>query len=102
MGSNQVLLGGMMAPASDTAIRSSTSTGIQRKRYRRAPGVDELFELARSTRAADELDARVGSHVLDLQHGRQQLVLQHADIERGDRVGVVASRVRPQRVPRAL
>ena len=63
-GSNQVDFGGMMPPASEIAIRSSTVTGTSRtppppcrsRRPARAPG---------AARAADEIDPLVGAHVAD-------------------------------------
>ena len=85
-GSNHVDFGGMISPASDTAIRSATLTGIQRERDRRLARVDQLLERPGAARAADEIDPLVGAHVGDLQHRRQQPLLQHADVERADRI----------------
>ena len=76
----------MISPASETAIRSATLTGIQRERDRRLAGVDQPLELAGAARAADEIDPLVGADVGDLQHRRQQPLLQHADVERRDRI----------------
>ena len=82
LGSNHVDLGGMISPASDTAIRSATLTGIERERDRRLARIDQPLELAGAARAADEIDPLVGAHVGDLQHRREQPLLQHADVER--------------------
>ena len=59
-GSNQVLFGGMIAPASDTAIRSATLTGNIENATAALPDVDERLELGGAAGAADEIDPLVG------------------------------------------
>ncbi len=89
----------MIAPASETRIRSATLTGYSENATAAFPDVDELLERTRAARAADEIDALVGAHVGDVQHGRQQLLLQDADVERADGIGGIGCRARAQRVP---
>ena len=68
-GSNHVDFGGMISPASETAIRSRDADRVQRERDGRLAGVDESLELPGAARAADEIDPLVGADVGDLQHG---------------------------------
>ena len=55
------------------------------------------FEFRRAAGAADEIDALVGAHVGDVQQWRKNLVLQDADIQRGDRIRRRRPRARRQR-----
>jgi len=43
-GSNHVDFGGMIAPASETAISSSTPTGVEGERNRRLTGVHQVLQ----------------------------------------------------------
>ena len=76
----------MIAPASDTAIRSATLTGNIENATAALPDVTSCSSSAGAAGAADEIDSLVGADVRDFQDRREQPVLQHADVERRDRI----------------
>ena len=74
----------MISPASDTSISSTMLTGIHRKRDGHPAAVDQLLERLCALRAADEIDALVGAHILNAENRLQQPLLQHVAVERVD------------------
>ena len=64
-GSNQVDFGGMILPASATAIRSGHLRRVEGEGDRHLAGVDPPLELVQAAAAADEVDALVGALVGD-------------------------------------
>src|SRR5687767_5789240 len=54
---------------------------IHRKRHRHLAAVDELLERECALRAADEINPRVGAHILNAKNRRQQTFLQHVAVE---------------------
>src|SRR5829696_2877869 len=76
---------------------------VERERDRRAAAVDRLLERRRAARAADEVDARIGAHVSDIQQVRKYGPLQDRHVELVDPVGAfLARRVQLERVPVAV
>ena len=69
LGSNHVDLGGMIPPASDTRIRSSTDTGKRENATANLPESTSSFEFPRAADPADEVDPLVGAYVFDAKHG---------------------------------
>ena len=97
LGSNHVDFGGMISPASETAMRSSILTGNSENATAAAP---ESTSRSRYwvPRAPPTKSIRViRANVADLQNRFQQLLLQDAHVERTDRIG----RIRPRRVDEA-
>src|SRR5260370_26973302 len=74
---------------------------MDRERDRRLARVDQGRELARSARAADEVDPLVRTDVENTEHRCQQLILQQADVERGDGIRLARPDPRPERAPAA-
>ena len=86
LGSNQVDLGGMMPPASATAIRSSMLRREEREGDRHLARVDPPLELAEAAPAADEVDALVGARVGDAEQRLDQVAREQRDRQPADRI----------------
>ena len=76
----------MISPASDTAIRSATFTGYSENATAALPLSTAFLELA-VPRAPPTKSIRLSVRMSrNLENRREQLLLQHADVERADRV----------------
>ena len=107
LGSNQVDFGGMMPPASATAIRSSMLRRVEREGHRHLAGVDAALELGEAAPAADEVDALVGARVGDAEERLDQVAGEQRDRQPADRVRRCGTRSdrslsRYQRPPRNM
>ncbi len=105
-GSNQVDFGGMIAPASATAIRSAHLRRIEREGGRAPAGADAPFEFAEPAPAADEVDALVGARIGDAEERLDDMAGEEGDRQPADRIigrdQAGASRSRYQRPPRTI
>jgi hypothetical protein len=102
-GSNQVLLGGMMPPASAMLIRSSMLVGNRRERAGVFAAVHQLFQFRRAADAADEIDALARARIVNAEDRREHVLLQQRHVERS--IGSLdrgERRLEGQRVPLAL
>ena len=85
-GSNQVLFGGMMPPASAMLIKSSMLVGNMRERAGVFAAVHELFQFRRAADAADEIDFFARARIVNAEHRRENLFLQQRHVEPFNRV----------------
>ena len=85
-GSNQVLLGGMIWPASAMSMSCDTVTGNSENATPPRAST-RLHQFLRSADPADEFDALAGAGIVDAEDGREQPVLQHAHVEPRHRIG---------------
>ena len=76
MGSNHVLLGGMISPASAAAISCSTVVGCMANGEGGGARVDAALELAGAPDAAHEVDPLVGPGVADAEDRLEYALLQ--------------------------
>ena len=85
LGSNQVLFGGMIWPASAMSISWATVVGYIEEGHA-AGRVHAAEVLAGSADAADKVDALTGARIIDAENWGQELLLEDADVEPGHRI----------------
>ena len=86
-GSNQVDLGGMMPPASETASSSSGVTAASEESDRGGSRVDRLLQGPNAPRPADERHPRIGADVRHVEHRGENPVLEDSHVQPGRRPG---------------
>ena len=99
-GSNQVLLGGMIWPASAMSMSCSTVVGIHGEGDGCFAGIDELHEFAGAADAADEVNALAGARIVDAEDGGEQAVLERSTSSREiGSASAAGSQARPCQAP---
>jgi len=93
LGSNQVLLGGMMPLASAMVIKSSMLVGNMENAQAYSPSFTSFSNSPRAADAADEIDALARARVINAEQRREDKFLQERDVEFFDWGPLVAANV---------